>query len=237
MTTYISIVTWNRRDILARVLDSLEATTPEPHVVLVTDNGSTDGTVELLMDRAEQGKLRATLMPENVGSARARNAHWAQCIGHPAVKLDDKVEFLCPGWLTALETLSAQTHALLSPAYDPTVSHLETLAPCLPWIACPGDGGVGGPYLYVPAEVSTQLGVWDELPGVVYGWEDVLYVQRARLLGWNYGWSMRSPAQYLAQASEAARQESAEKHPIYVERLRQYREAERDLNIPMGVQG
>lgn len=236
-TTKVSIVTHNRRAILERTLAALwETCTEDPLDVLITDNGSTDGTPGYLRELVDSGErpVHIWLLPDNLGSARARNAHWEHCIGHPAVKMDDKVEWLAQGWLKVLSRLSQESHVILGPAYDPTVRPLEVVAPCVPWIPLDGDGGIGGPYLYLPAEVTSALGMWDELPGVIYGWEDVLYIQRARLLGWRYGVSLRTPFCSLAQANPNARLESLAAHPIYERRLRQYREAERDVFIAAG---
>jgi glycosyltransferase involved in cell wall biosynthesis len=235
----VSIVTLNRRSILEQVLAAVwETTRQEDAAILVTDNGSDDGTPDLLRDWERQGRLRAWLLPENIGAAAGRNAHWAECIGHDAVKLDDKVRPLCAGWLTALKALSDQHHAILGPAYDPTVRGMEIVAPCVPFIRWDSDAGVGGPYTYVPAALTEALGAWDEFVKPSgersrYGFDDCLYIQRARLLGWTYGFSMRSPMEYLAQASPAARAHAMSFHPIYEQLLREYREAERDVLIPV----
>jgi len=129
----ISIVTLNRLPILEQVLTAVwETTRVEQPLIFVTDNGSDDGTPALLREWEREGRLRAWLLPENVGAAAGRNAHWAECIGHDTVKLDDKVKPLCAGWLTALKALSEQHHAIVGPAYDPTVRGMEIVAPCVP---------------------------------------------------------------------------------------------------------
>ena len=60
------VLTCNRVAMLERCLDHLEAQTRRPDHVLVVDNGSSDGTEELLAGRGEVEVLR---LPENVGGA------------------------------------------------------------------------------------------------------------------------------------------------------------------------
>ncbi len=235
----LSVVTWNRRELLERVLRTVEETTRAEAEsvgvkVLVTDNGSTDGTPDMLRQMEAAGKLRAWLLPENRGTAEGRNAHWAECLGHDAVRLDDKVLPLCAGWLTALKVQSDRYHAILAPPYDPTVRHIEVLAPAVDYVGWPQDMGRGGPLIYIPAEVTAALGGVDELdPEIRYGWDDVLQIERAMLLGWNFGFTLRVPVEFLASANPARRASAMKWHPLYLERLHQYREAERDVLIPM----
>jgi GT2 family glycosyltransferase len=60
------VVTYNRRDLLARCLDHLGNQTRAPERILVVDNASTDGTADLLA--AREG-VEAHRLPENVGGA------------------------------------------------------------------------------------------------------------------------------------------------------------------------
>src|SRR4051812_36690273 len=60
------VVTYNRRDLLARCLDHLERQSRPPEGILVVDNASTDGTAELLASRHGVEVMR---LPENRGGA------------------------------------------------------------------------------------------------------------------------------------------------------------------------
>jgi rhamnopyranosyl-N-acetylglucosaminyl-diphospho-decaprenol beta-1,3/1,4-galactofuranosyltransferase len=60
------VLTCNRVAMLERCLDHLQAQTRRPDHILVVDNGSTDGTTELLVERDEVEVLR---LPENIGGA------------------------------------------------------------------------------------------------------------------------------------------------------------------------
>jgi GT2 family glycosyltransferase len=72
-TLSVSIVNWNTRDLLAACLDSLLAETEDlqPQIV-VTDNGSSDGSAEMVRTRFPQVTLIAN--PVNLGYSAAMNA-------------------------------------------------------------------------------------------------------------------------------------------------------------------
>lgn len=225
----------NRASVLERTLQGLRDTC-EDIEILVTDNGSTDSTPDLLRAMEAAGRLRAFILPENRGTAGGRNAHWAECIGHDTVRLDDKCLPLVPGWLKAMQRQAYERHAIVAVPYDPTVLHLWQVAPCIDFVQWDIDQGQGGPVIFIPAEVTEQLGAVDELsPDIKYGWDDCAYLERARLLGWKVGFSLRAPFEFLTGANPASRAKAMEYHPLYVERLRQYRDAERDVFIPMGA--
>ena len=66
-TVAVVIVTFNRADLLGRMLDGLAAQTHQPDSVIVIDNASTDHTAEVLRARAfEQGFDRIWLMDDDV---------------------------------------------------------------------------------------------------------------------------------------------------------------------------
>ena len=67
----IIVVNWNRKALLRRCLHSLKLHLPFPYEVVVVDNGSTDGSCELL--KKEFPEARVIENKENVGFARANN--------------------------------------------------------------------------------------------------------------------------------------------------------------------
>lgn len=234
----ISIVTLNRADILARTLTAIHDTCPEAHQVHVTNNASTDSTGDLLREACRAGLVTSFVnLIENLGTSGGRNAHWEHCIGHDSVRMDDKVLPLTSGWLTAFKRQSEQHHAIIATPYDPTVMPLHRIAPCMEYVEWPQDQGRGGPLIFIPAGVTEQTGAIDELGDestgerCKYGWCDCLQIERACLLGWHFGFSLRVPVAYLARANPARREGAMRWHPAYMERRRQYTEGERDVFV------
>jgi rhamnopyranosyl-N-acetylglucosaminyl-diphospho-decaprenol beta-1,3/1,4-galactofuranosyltransferase len=68
MTTAIVVVTYNRADLLERMLAGLALLDPAPEAVVVVDNASTDRTPEVLAAAALAG-LRVVRSEENLGGA------------------------------------------------------------------------------------------------------------------------------------------------------------------------
>ncbi|MDN4175039.1 glycosyltransferase family 2 protein [Nocardioides sp. SOB77] len=64
----VVVVTYNRADLLDRMLDGLAALATPPDAVLVVDNASTDHTAEVLAARTDPW-LRVTRTAENLGGA------------------------------------------------------------------------------------------------------------------------------------------------------------------------
>jgi GT2 family glycosyltransferase len=67
-TVAVVVVTYNRADLLDRMLDGLAALTTAPDVVLVVDNASTDHTPQVLAARTDPW-LRVTRSARNLGGA------------------------------------------------------------------------------------------------------------------------------------------------------------------------
>ena len=67
-TVAVVVVTFNRADLLARLLDGLAAQTRRPDAVIVVDNASTDHTRQVLEARTDL-PLHVTWSEENLGGA------------------------------------------------------------------------------------------------------------------------------------------------------------------------
>ena len=94
------LVTYNRRDLLARALDKIAAQERRPDAVLVVDNASTDGTRELL-----EGKdVEVLRLPDNAGGAGgfAAGLRHARSAGHDWYWLMDDDTFPEPDCLATL---------------------------------------------------------------------------------------------------------------------------------------
>jgi peptidoglycan/xylan/chitin deacetylase (PgdA/CDA1 family)/glycosyltransferase involved in cell wall biosynthesis len=108
-TVSVAIITRDRADLLARTLPTvLRQSVPEAHFeVIVVDDGSSDGTGELLAQHAAGGELRIVRQaPRGIGAAR--NAALAAARGAIVVFLDD--DLLCePGLVRAHALAHART--------------------------------------------------------------------------------------------------------------------------------
>jgi len=100
LNTLAVIVTYNRRELLGRCIDHLQAQTCAPDSILVINNASSDGTVEMLQSRGI-----AFITQENVGPAAGwyRGIQHAVEHGFEAVWLMDDDGFPDAGALAALE--------------------------------------------------------------------------------------------------------------------------------------
>lgn len=100
----IVVVTYNSASTIGRCLEALEASTPEPHELVVVDNASTDGTLDGLTGR----RVRVIANGRNLGFSRAVNQgiHATAGLdprrGH-IVLLNPDAE-VTPGWLPKLLT-------------------------------------------------------------------------------------------------------------------------------------
>src|SRR5262245_41093734 len=87
----ILIVTWNRREELARAIQSALVQTYPAKEIVVVDNASTDGTDQMV--RQQFPTVRMVVAPRNLGCPSGRNFGLQQCAGEYVFMLDDD------GWL------------------------------------------------------------------------------------------------------------------------------------------
>ncbi|MEZ7195847.1 glycosyltransferase family 2 protein [Pseudodesulfovibrio karagichevae] len=109
--TAVLLYSWNKADELGSTLDSLLVSDLIGCSVFVLDNGSTDGTAEVLARREARfadvlgaGRFTVVSLPVNIGAAAARNwlLHLDAVQAHDfCCYLDDDVE-LPPDWLARL---------------------------------------------------------------------------------------------------------------------------------------
>jgi N-acetylglucosaminyl-diphospho-decaprenol L-rhamnosyltransferase len=97
----VIIPSWNAGDVLGRCLDSLERQEVEGGFeTIVVDNGSTDGTAELLRQR--NGRVRAIVNDRNEGYSTANNQAARIARGSVLVLLNSDTELLAPDTLERL---------------------------------------------------------------------------------------------------------------------------------------
>ncbi len=115
MATLVSVVVpaWNVAALLPRCLESLLAQTHRPLEIIVVDDGSTDGTAEVVLDhRCRHPEVHLISQPHR-GIGPARNAGLSVVRGEYLcfVDADDWVE---PGYIADLLALAAGTGADLA---------------------------------------------------------------------------------------------------------------------------
>jgi len=103
MTPKISIIipNWNGIKFIAKCLDSIKQSTFSKYEILVVDNGSTDGSRELIQKKYRS--VRLIHLPKNLGFARACNEGIHASKGKLIVLLNNDIE-VDPQWLEELQT-------------------------------------------------------------------------------------------------------------------------------------
>ncbi|MFA6133502.1 MAG: glycosyltransferase family 2 protein [Phycisphaerae bacterium] len=101
----VLVVTWNRREELAKSLESVVVQTYPNYEIVVVDNASTDGSSDLVRQRFPQALLIRSY--KNLGCPSGRNLGFANCKGKYVYMLDDD------GWLErdALEKAVARAQS------------------------------------------------------------------------------------------------------------------------------
>lgn len=99
----VVVVNWNRRELLRGCLESLAAQSGVPFEVIVVDNGSTDGSPELIGDFARQMRFPVQLIAneDNRGFCAANNQGIAVARGRYIALLNNDAE-AASGWLYAM---------------------------------------------------------------------------------------------------------------------------------------
>jgi GT2 family glycosyltransferase len=133
---------WNGRDLLARLLDTLDAQTLRPADTIVVDNGSTDGAPEL----ARQRGARVIAMGRNAGFAPAVNRGIGEARSEWIAILNSDVELepdyfaklaAAPAWFATGKILDARRNGAIDGTFDLTCRGGTT------WRA--GSGRADGP--------------------------------------------------------------------------------------------
>ncbi len=104
MKISLVILTCNRKDSIASLLESINEQVRFPDELIVVDNASSDGTREHIADHFETVKI--IRLPENMG-ASGRNAGIKVATGDVIITLDDDVFFADPGGIDKIEKIFA----------------------------------------------------------------------------------------------------------------------------------
>ncbi len=196
MRLSVVIPTHDRKERLARTLEELERQEPEVAggvEILVVDDGSTDGTRELLTGREREGRLRAIIAGRG-GPARARNAGSREAKGDVLLFLGDDI-LPEAGFLTAHDgahrEAGAEGRAVLGHTewdasrmrVTPMLRHLERRGLQFGYGLIRDPENVPAWFFYasnvsLPREAFLDLGGFDEGFGGA-AWEDVEFAFRA----------------------------------------------------------
>lgn len=233
MDLSIIIVSWNTRDILAQCLRSVfESETARQYEVLVVDNGSLDGSVEMIRESYPQICLFSN--KDNVGFARANNQAIAYSSGeyvmllNPDTVVDNKVIEVLSEFLDDNPDVGAVGPRLLNPdrtlqpsAYPkPTLArefwrmfHLDRIHyfaeyPMQDWqvtVSRDVDALMGACFL-VRQKVLDQVGFFDE-SFYIYS-EEIDLCTRIRDFGWRITWVPTVSVEHLGgQSTQQIQQE------------------------------
>lgn len=173
----VVILNWNGKEMMRRFLPSVVNYSKDVAEVIVADNGSTDGSLEMLA--AEFPTVRRLPLSKNYGFAQGYNEALRGLEADYYLLLNSDVE-VTPGWLL--------------PLLDYMEAHPETAA-CQPKLLCEGKrtafeyaGACGGyidRYGYpfcrgrVFGEVETDKGQYDSIAPIFWATGAALMIRRA----------------------------------------------------------
>ncbi len=236
----VIVVTWNGRDVNRLCLESLLARTEWPNLeVIAVDNGSSDGTRELLEAVSlRDPRLRPILFDDNRGFAAACNAGLAAAAGDFLVLLNN--DTVVPrGWASALlRHLAADpklglvgpvTNAIANAARIPVgYGEVDAMpAWAADWMSAHDGETFEIPMLALfcaalPRRVYEEVGPLDERFGVGL-FEDDDYNRRIREKGYGIRCARDAFVHHWQMAS-FRRLGQAEYHALYAENRRRYEE-------------
>ncbi len=189
----VSVITlnWNRREDLREVLASIEAQTYKDREILVVDNASTDGSVEMLRRDFRQ-KVRVLALAENTGIIGYNTGVWA-ARGEFVVFIDNDMVFMEPDALEKIVRRLEANPRLGSAACRVLDYHTGAVSFNNPkYLAEDGDAERGyQASVFDGGGVGFRRKAWLETGG--YPREFFIYQNEVDLSThlWNAGWEVR----------------------------------------------
>ena len=210
----VLVVNWNGRALLERCLPALAAQTLDDFEVVVVDNGSTDGSAELI-ERLCPGAV-VVRAPTNLGFARGNNLGLPRCRGRYVALLNNDC-VAEPSWLERAVAAAEASGSGMVATQQLRAHRPETIdsagitldRAAIAWdrgggasadraIHAPLFGPSGGAALY-RRELLDDVGFFEGALEMYY--EDVDLAWRARLRGWRCAEAADARVLHLGSAS------------------------------------
>lgn len=187
----VVVATRDRAERLARLIESLRGQTFDRFEVVVVDDGSLDGTRELLgrVAEHEQRAIRGLARVVAGGPSAARNDGWRAARGALVAFVDDDCR-ATPGWLEALVRAAERSPgAVVQGRTVPDPDEASELGPFSRslWVERPGPYYQACNIAY-PRELLERLGGFDADAFPMVG-EDTDLAWRARAAGAEIAWA------------------------------------------------
>ena len=182
----ITIPTYNRNELLLKVIPFLKKNTTISHKIVVVDNGSDKQTVDMLKSFHKEGIIdNLYLLEKNYGISCAVNIGWKIVPASLYMKLDSDMLVHKKDWISAILSLwkSGEDRSIIGPLWPSQiperVSKTITTSQGSLHIAC---RTIPGCATIVTKETVAEIGYWSEDYGL-YGEEDSDYCIRAHYSG------------------------------------------------------
>jgi glycosyltransferase involved in cell wall biosynthesis len=191
----IAVLTFNRCRISETMLRELHRRTTTPHRTIVVDNGSTDGTPEMLEELVDAGMIdRLVLLDENTGIHWGHNVRLSMVETPLYVATDDDLVPEAPregsDWLAKLVHLMAERPNLAAVACTPHVmigdqvnKMLEGKPPVVK------RGHIGGHLRLMRTDAVCDVGGWLQVKRPERNNEEKHICGKLRKAGWWVGYA------------------------------------------------
>ncbi len=161
----VVVATRDRSRRLAALLGSLREQTIDPAAfeVIVVDDGSADGSAELLRSEAEASPFELTVIARNdsAGPARARNEGWRRARAPLIAFTDDDCE-AAPDWLErCLEAAARKPGAIVQGRTRPNPRELNEAGP----FSVTRDVDGSGPWWFETCNIAYPRALLEQLDG------------------------------------------------------------------------